>query len=95
MRSRLRAMIRAALCAVIRAYQLGVSPLLGARCRYYPSCSQYALEAISAHGSGRGSWLAIRRVARCHPFHAGGYDPVSPPTAPQTHASQACHAHDR
>ena len=87
--------MRSVIRAVIRAYQLVVSPLFGARCRYYPSCSQYALEALSQHGSLRGSWLALRRLARCHPFHAGGYDPVPPATAPQSHASQACHAHDR
>ena len=74
--------------ALIRAYQLAISPLLGARCRFYPSCSQYALEAVSRHGSLRGSALAIRRLARCHPFHPGGYDPVPP------HPAQACHAHD-
>jgi putative membrane protein insertion efficiency factor len=78
---------------LIRAYQLGISPLLGARCRFYPSCSQYALEAVSRHGSFKGSWLAMRRLARCHPFHAGGYDPV--PTDARSNAAQACHAHDR
>ncbi len=61
---------------LIRAYQLAISPLLGANCRYYPSCSQYALEAVDAHGSVRGGWLAVRRVARCHPFHVGSYAPV-------------------
>ena len=61
---------------LIRAYQLLVSPLLGPRCRFYPSCSQYALDAITQHGSLRGGWLALRRLARCHPFHSGGYDPV-------------------
>jgi len=61
---------------LIRAYQLLVSPWLGPRCRFYPSCSQYALEAVAQHGSLRGSWLAIRRLSRCHPFHSGGYDPV-------------------
>jgi putative membrane protein insertion efficiency factor len=80
---------------MIRAYQLGISPMLGARCRYYPSCSQYALEAISQHGSLRGSWLAIRRLARCHPFHPGGYDPVPQANQPHVRAAQSCHAHDR
>jgi len=61
---------------LIRAYQLTLSPLLGPRCRFYPSCSQYALEAVGQHGALRGSWLALRRLARCHPWHAGGYDPV-------------------
>ena len=87
---------------LIRAYQLGISPLLGARCRFYPSCSQYALEAVSAHGSLRGGALALRRLARCHPFHAGGYDPVPSPAVPtEAHsnrctdaAAQACHARD-
>jgi uncharacterized protein len=82
---------------LIRAYQLGISPLLGARCRFYPSCSQYALEAVSTHGSLRGAALALRRLSRCHPFHDGGYDPVPAVrhTAPAgSDADQACHAHD-
>jgi uncharacterized protein len=78
---------------LIRAYQLAISPLLGARCRFHPSCSQYALEAVERHGSRRGGWLAIRRLARCHPFHPGGYDPV--PLDPNGVTEQACHAHDR
>jgi putative membrane protein insertion efficiency factor len=61
---------------LIRAYQLAISPLLGPRCRFYPSCSQYALEAVMRYGALRGSWLALRRLLRCHPFHPGGYDPV-------------------
>lgn len=64
--------------ALIRAYQLFISPLLGPRCRFYPTCSHYALEAIEVHGALKGSWLALRRVLRCHPWNAGGLDPVPP-----------------
>lgn len=60
----------------IRIYQYLLSPMLGTRCRYEPSCSQYAIEAIEEHGSLKGSWLATKRICRCHPFHPGGYDPV-------------------
>ena len=68
--------MRILLIALIRGYQLGVSPLLGPHCRFYPSCSQYAREAIERHGVLRGGWLAIRRILRCHPWHPGGVDPV-------------------
>jgi len=61
---------------LIRAYQIGISPLLGASCRFHPTCSHYAEESILRHGFVRGGWLAIRRLARCHPWHPGGYDPV-------------------
>ena len=61
----------------IRAWRL-LSVHLPPRCRFHPSCSQYALEALALHGAARGSWLAIRRVGRCHPWHAGGLDPVPP-----------------
>ena len=68
--------MRGFLVLIVRGYQLWVSPLLPAACRYYPTCSAYAIEALERHGAVSGSWLAIRRIARCHPFRAGGYDPV-------------------
>ncbi|MCY4051723.1 MAG: membrane protein insertion efficiency factor YidD [Gammaproteobacteria bacterium] len=61
---------------LIRIYQLGFSPYLGCNCRYHPTCSRYALEAIDQHGALKGSVLAIKRIARCHPWNVGGYDPV-------------------
>jgi len=64
------------LVAVVRAYQYALSPMLGQHCRFHPSCSAYAAEAIERHGAAHGVWLAIKRIARCHPWHAGGYDPV-------------------
>ena len=72
----LLALPRRALVLAIRGYQKVISPALPPSCRFYPSCSQYAIEAISRHGALRGSWLAARRLARCHPFHPGGVDPV-------------------
>ena len=64
------------LVVLLTGYRQFVSPLLGPKCRFYPSCSAYALEAVQVHGALRGSWLAVRRLSRCHPFHAGGLDPV-------------------
>ncbi|MEP6997599.1 MAG: membrane protein insertion efficiency factor YidD [Betaproteobacteria bacterium] len=64
------------LLGLLRGYQYALRPLLGANCRFYPSCSDYAREAIERHGAVRGAWLSARRLARCHPYHAGGYDPV-------------------
>ena len=61
---------------LVRAYQLILSPFIGNQCRFHPSCSNYALEAIEVHGALKGSWLAARRLSRCHPFNAGGFDPV-------------------
>jgi uncharacterized protein len=69
------------LIALLRAYRFAISPLYGQVCRYHPSCSAYALEAVTRHGSVRGSWLAVRRLARCHPWAAGGYDPVPQTTS--------------
>ena len=66
------------LLALVQAYRRWVSPLLGPRCRFAPSCSAYAAQALEQHGAARGSWLAMRRIARCHPFHPGGHDPVPP-----------------
>lgn len=68
--------MREILVAPIRAYQRTLSPLLGPRCRFHPSCSHYAIEAIERFGAARGGWLAARRIARCHPLNPGGYDPV-------------------
>ena len=64
------------LVILVRGYQLAISPLLPASCRYTPTCSQYAIEALQRHGALKGSWLTVRRIGRCHPFRAGGYDPV-------------------
>ena len=60
----------------IRGYQLTISPFLGSACRFEPSCSHYAMQAVERHGVFRGLWLGLRRIGRCHPFHAGGFDPV-------------------
>lgn len=61
---------------IIRIYRYTISPLLGPRCRFYPSCSSYAEEAIKIHGVSKGGWLAVKRICRCHPFNEGGIDPV-------------------
>jgi len=66
------------LLLLLRAYQLGISPLLGQNCRFYPSCSEYAAQAIREHGALRGGMLATRRLCKCHPWHPGGVDPVPP-----------------
>ncbi len=63
---------------LIRGYRAFISPLYPPTCRFHPTCSQYAIEAVDRFGPIRGSWMAIRRILRCHPFHPGGYDPVPP-----------------
>jgi hypothetical protein len=64
------------LLAFVKAYRYAISPMLGSNCRYHPSCSDYAVEAIERHGAGKGLWLAMKRIGRCHPWSAGGFDPV-------------------
>lgn len=68
--------MKALLLVALAGYRYLLRPLLGANCRFYPSCSDYASEAIERHGALRGAWLALRRLGRCHPWHPGGYDPV-------------------
>ena len=66
------------LLAMLAGYRLLLSPLLGSSCRFYPSCSVYAGEAIEKHGALKGTWLTLKRLSKCHPWHAGGFDPVPP-----------------
>lgn len=71
-----------ALRGAVLAYQWTLRPVLGCNCRFHPSCSDYALEALRSHGALGGTWLAARRILRCNPWHPGGYDPVPLPAAP-------------
>lgn len=64
------------LIVFVKAYRYLISPWLGSRCRFAPSCSEYAIEALAEHGAAKGTWLAMRRVGRCHPWCSGGWDPV-------------------
>jgi putative membrane protein insertion efficiency factor len=73
--------VKLLLILLLRGYRFAISPLYGQVCRYYPTCSAYALEAVETHGAMRGSWLAARRVCRCHPWAEGGVDHVPPATS--------------
>ncbi|MDQ7074455.1 MAG: membrane protein insertion efficiency factor YidD [Gammaproteobacteria bacterium] len=75
--------MRKILLALVRFYQYGISPYLGNRCRHIPSCSEYTFVSIQRFGSARGSWLALKRIFRCHPWGSSGYDPV--PEKPHKH----------
>jgi len=76
------------LIGLIRVYQWTLSPLMGGQCRYEPSCSRYGVEAIDQYGAMRGGWMTIKRIARCHPFAKGGYDPVPPDSTEKTGMNQ-------
>jgi len=69
--------------SIIILYQKGVSPFLGSRCRFYPSCSQYARESLTKHGIFKGGFLSVKRIGKCHPLHPGGYDPVPAKRSPE------------
>ena len=80
----MKKLLTRAIQLMIRGYQLVISPMLGPRCRFHPSCSHYAQEALQVHGLRRGGWLALRRIGRCHPWHPGGLDPVPPANTAST-----------
>ncbi len=82
--------MRAILKALVKAYRLLISPLLPPSCRFYPTCSEYALEALERHGALRGSWLTLKRLGRCHPFCKGGIDPVP---GSKTGGDDVCRCH--
>jgi putative membrane protein insertion efficiency factor len=86
--------VTAVLLFLVRGYRRAISPLLGKRCRFHPTCSAYAETALREYGALRGGWLAVRRIARCHPFNPGGYDPVpGTHTLSPTAASTVTRAH--
>lgn len=79
-----------ALQGAVIAYQWTLRPVIGAHCRFHPSCSHYALEALGTHGALRGAWLSGRRILRCHPWHPGGHDPVPPASRRPVPAAEPC-----
>lgn len=83
-------LMQTALIALLRFYKVAVSPLLGSRCRFYPSCSDYAREAIQYHGAAHGTYLAAKRLCRCHPFSAGGVDLVPQPSDSRSDSTRVC-----
>ncbi|SPB14328.1 membrane protein insertion efficiency factor YidD [Caballeronia novacaledonica] len=87
--------MQTALIALLRFYKVAVSPLLGNRCRFYPSCSDYAREAIQYHGAAHGTYLAVKRLCRCHPLSAGGVDLVPPPNAHESSADAEASGQDK
>ncbi|MDF1721559.1 MAG: membrane protein insertion efficiency factor YidD [Minwuia sp.] len=88
-------MLRQIAILPIRFYQYVISPWLGPNCRFQPTCSAYAIEALERHGLLRGSWLGLRRLSRCHPFGGHGYDPVPEPRKSAAHVAHDCPSHRR
>lgn len=82
-------MMKQVLVAGVRVYRSAISPLLPNRCRFYPTCSQYALEALERHGAAKGTYLTVRRLSRCHPFHQGGIDEVPPVKRSHSHVERS------
>ncbi|MEO1751104.1 membrane protein insertion efficiency factor YidD [Thiofaba sp. EF100] len=87
--------MRRVLIALVKAYRLLLSPFLGHHCRFEPTCSCYAIDALQHHGALRGSWLTVKRLLRCHPFSPGGYDPVPEPQDKPNHGQPTPHSDHR
>lgn len=87
--------MRRVLIALVKAYRLLLSPFLGRHCRFEPTCSCYAIEALERHGAWRGSWLTVKRLLRCHPFSPGGYDPVPESKDKPNHGQPTPHSDHR